>query len=159
MVVDPGIHMFGWTREQAVQFMAESGRFSPETSAEMVDRIAAMPGQLTAYDSGGLEIVALRREAEAALGDRFDLKQLTWASYGDYDRRQVERQCKEENVGYPFGVTHLNVKNLFALKHRLDREVTMDEALRLANMPLVGRHHSGKDDAHNIAALLQSLLM
>ena len=83
MVVDPGIHVFGWTREQAVKFMAESGRFPPETSADMVDRIAAMPGQLTAYDSGGLEIVALRREAEAALGDRFDLRQFHERVLGD----------------------------------------------------------------------------
>ncbi len=40
----------------------------------MVDRIAAIPGQLTAYDSGGLEIMALRRDAEQALGDRFDVR-------------------------------------------------------------------------------------
>jgi uncharacterized protein (DUF885 family) len=41
----------------------------------MVDRIAILPGQLTAYDSGGLEIFALRREAEAALGDDFDIRE------------------------------------------------------------------------------------
>ena len=40
----------------------------------MVDRIAILPGQLTAYDSGGLEIVALRREAEAELGKNFDIR-------------------------------------------------------------------------------------
>ncbi len=83
LVVDPGIHVFGWTRQQAVDFMAESGRFSPEQSADMVDRIAALPGQLTAYDSGGLEIFALRREAEAALGERFDLRQFHQRVLGD----------------------------------------------------------------------------
>jgi uncharacterized protein (DUF885 family) len=40
-----------------------------------VDRIAILPGQLTAYDSGGLEILALRRQAEAALGERFDIRE------------------------------------------------------------------------------------
>ena len=40
----------------------------------MVDRIAILPGQLTAYDSGGLEIVALRRQAEKVLGDNFDIR-------------------------------------------------------------------------------------
>jgi uncharacterized protein (DUF885 family) len=40
----------------------------------MVDRIAILPGQLTAYDSGGLEIIALRREAEAVMGDDFDIR-------------------------------------------------------------------------------------
>lgn len=74
MVVDPGIHLFGWTREQAIEYMMESGRFPESMGDEMVDRIAILPGQLTAYDSGGLEILALRREAEAALGDAFDLR-------------------------------------------------------------------------------------
>lgn len=83
LVVDPGIHVFGWTRQQAVDYMAESGRFPPEVAADMVDRIAAMPGQLTAYDSGGLEIFALRREAEAALGDRFDLREFHQRVLGD----------------------------------------------------------------------------
>jgi uncharacterized protein (DUF885 family) len=40
---------------------------------QMVDRIAILPGQLTAYDSGGLEILALRRQAEEALGEDFDI--------------------------------------------------------------------------------------
>jgi uncharacterized protein (DUF885 family) len=73
MVVDPGIHLFGWTREQAIEFMMESGRFPESMGDQMVDRIAILPGQLTAYDSGGLEILALRREAEQAMGDDFDV--------------------------------------------------------------------------------------
>ena len=75
MVVDPGIHLFGWTREQAVEYMNEAGRFAPSQADEMVDRIAIMPGQLTAYDSGGLEISALRRQAEKVLGDAFDIRE------------------------------------------------------------------------------------
>ena len=75
MVVDPGIHLFGWTREQAIEFMLESGRFPDARGDEMVDRIAILPGQLTAYDSGGLEILALRKKAEQALGDEFDIRE------------------------------------------------------------------------------------
>jgi uncharacterized protein (DUF885 family) len=75
MVVDPGIHVFGWTRERAVAYLMESGRFEVETAEAMVDRIVAAPGQLTSYDSGGLEIAALRAESEQALGRCFDLKQ------------------------------------------------------------------------------------
>ncbi len=75
MVVDPGIHLFGWTREEAIEFMMEAGRFPDSMGDDMVDRIAILPGQLTAYDSGGLEIVALRREAEEALGDDFDIRE------------------------------------------------------------------------------------
>jgi uncharacterized protein (DUF885 family) len=73
MVADPGIHLFGWTREEAIEFMMESGRFPESMGDQMVDRIAILPGQLTAYDSGGLEILALRRQAEEALGEDFDI--------------------------------------------------------------------------------------
>jgi uncharacterized protein (DUF885 family) len=75
MVVDPGIHLFGWTRDRAIEYMAVSGRFERARAEEMVDRIAILPGQLTAYDSGGLEILALRSEAQDALGDAFDIRE------------------------------------------------------------------------------------
>ena len=75
MVVDPGIHLFGWTREEAADFMLEAGRFSEDRVEDMVDRIAILPGQLTAYDSGGLEILALRRLAEDRLGEDFDIRE------------------------------------------------------------------------------------
>lgn len=74
MVVDPGIHLFGWSREQAVAYMQASGRFPGNLADQMVDRIAILPGQLTAYDSGGLEILALRKLAEDAMGDNFDIR-------------------------------------------------------------------------------------
>lgn len=75
MVADPGIHLMGWTREQAVEFMGLAGRMTASELDEMVDRIAVLPGQLTSYDSGGLEIVALRALAEQRLGDRFDVRE------------------------------------------------------------------------------------
>lgn len=75
MVVDPGIHLMGWSREQAVAFIRESGRFAGPEAEDLVDRIVVWPGQLTAYDSGALEIAALRRQAETALGRCFDLKE------------------------------------------------------------------------------------
>jgi len=75
MVVDPGIHLMGWTREQAVAFMDKAGRMTANELEEMVDRIAVLPGQLTAYDTGALEIFALRREAEQRLGEAFDIRE------------------------------------------------------------------------------------
>lgn len=74
MVMDPGLHLYGWTNEEVKAFAIESGRFD-ETSAEaLLDRLAVIPGQLTAYDTGGLEITALRDEAVARLGARFDIQ-------------------------------------------------------------------------------------
>ncbi|ATE53230.1 MULTISPECIES: 3'-5' exonuclease [Actinosynnema] len=82
-----------------------------------------------------------------------------WASYGDYDRKQFQRQCADLGVPYPFGPRHLNVKTLFALTRGLHREVGMAQALALAGLPLDGTHHRGDDDAWNIAALLGTLLV
>ncbi|MES2147931.1 MAG: DUF885 domain-containing protein [Pseudomonadota bacterium] len=83
MVVDPGIHLGRWSREKAVAYLLSTGLRSETQAQEMVDRIAIIPGQLTAYDSGGLEIVALRDQARAALGARFALKQFNAIVLGD----------------------------------------------------------------------------
>ena len=74
MVIDPGLHLFGWTNEQAKAFAIESGRFDETSADTLLDRIAVIPGQLTAYDTGGLEIAALRAEALNRLGARFDIQ-------------------------------------------------------------------------------------
>ena len=73
MVADPGLHVMGWSRQQVVEFLNEAGTFTSTEVEDMVDRIAIIPGQLTAYDSGGLEIAALRSQTERELGDAFDL--------------------------------------------------------------------------------------
>ena len=75
MVVDPGLHVLGWTREQAVDYILEAGGRTREAAGTLVDRVAVLPAQLTAYDSGALEIFALREQARAALGDRFDIRE------------------------------------------------------------------------------------
>lgn len=90
----------------------------------------------------------------AALKSFYPIKERAWASYGDYDRRQFERECTVKDLKYPFGATHINVKNLFALAMGLPQEVGMAEALQLIGLPLQGRHHNGADDAWNIAAIL-----
>jgi uncharacterized protein (DUF885 family) len=54
-------------------YLVESGRFDEAAAADMLDRIAVIPGQLTSYDSGGLEIAALRAQSEASLGKCFNL--------------------------------------------------------------------------------------
>jgi inhibitor of KinA sporulation pathway (predicted exonuclease) len=98
-------------------------------------------------------------QACTLLAKRYGTRERVWASYGDYDRRQFERQCAARRVPYPFGPTHLNVKSLFALARGLTREVGMAQALELAGLPLEGTHHRGGDDAWNIAGLLAALLL
>lgn len=72
MVVDPGIHALGWSRQEALTFMAEAMGAPPEAFAFEIDRYISLPGQAVSYLTGRLVIERLRREAEAALGDDFD---------------------------------------------------------------------------------------
>ncbi|SEQ60846.1 Uncharacterized conserved protein, DUF885 familyt [Lentzea xinjiangensis] len=74
LVVDTGLHALGWTRQQAVDYLRENTVMpEPEINAE-IDRYIETPGQALAYMVGRLEIQRLRAEAEARMGDRFDIR-------------------------------------------------------------------------------------
>jgi len=98
------------------------------------------------------------REACLKLEDEYQSKKRVWASYGDFDRRQLERECRLKKVPYPFGSRHLNIKTLFAIKHRLPEEIEMNKALALLGLELIGTHHRGVDDAYNVARILYTLI-
>jgi uncharacterized protein (DUF885 family) len=73
LVVDTGIHAFGWTRQRAEAFIFAHTASSPSNISNEVDRYIGYPGQALAYKVGQLEILSLRREAENALGSGFKL--------------------------------------------------------------------------------------
>jgi len=75
LVVDTGIHYLGWTREQAIGFMAEQTALSRHNIEAEVDRYIAWPGQALGYKIGELKIRELRAFAERELGDAFDLRE------------------------------------------------------------------------------------
>jgi inhibitor of KinA sporulation pathway (predicted exonuclease) len=81
-----------------------------------------------------------------------------WASWGDYDRNQFTLQCQRTATQYPFGRRHTNAKAVFAQANGLRKRPGMAGALKIAGLPLEGRHHSGEDDAWNIAALILQLV-
>jgi uncharacterized protein (DUF885 family) len=74
LVVDTGIHQFGWTRDQAIYFFKQNTGKSDQDIQNEVDRYISWPGQALAYKIGQLKIQALRAEAEKALGSRFDVR-------------------------------------------------------------------------------------
>jgi len=98
-------------------------------------------------------------EACARLEKDYLSNQRVWASYGEYDKNQFDRQCRATGVRYPFGRRHVNVKTLFALASNLPREVGMARALEMLAVPLDGTHHRGCDDAFNIAGILSTLVL
>lgn len=74
LVVDTGMHAMGWSRRKAIEYMVSNSPMRESHVAAEVDRYATTPGQALAYMLGRLEIQRIRAEAEAALGDRFDIK-------------------------------------------------------------------------------------
>ncbi|MDJ0763134.1 MAG: DUF885 domain-containing protein [Myxococcota bacterium] len=75
MVVDPGVHLFGWTEAQAISYIMASGVMEQAEAQSLYDRIAMLPGQLTTYDVGASVFFELRDQAKKQLGERFDLRE------------------------------------------------------------------------------------
>jgi uncharacterized protein (DUF885 family) len=74
LVVDTGLHALGWSRKQAIDFLAQWTPIGRLTIEQEVDRYIGMPGQALAYKMGQLEISRLRSKAEQEMGSQFDIK-------------------------------------------------------------------------------------
>jgi len=75
LVVDTGMHTMGWTREEAIDYMASNSALSLHNIRSEVNRYIFWPGQALAYKMGEIKIRELRQMAEAELGDDFDLRE------------------------------------------------------------------------------------
>lgn len=100
------------------------------------------------------------KEAFDYLVDELGSKNMSWASYGEYDRNMVRRQCGVFGLAYPFGETHTNVKTLFKELYKGHRgNYGMATAYKAVfGKPIEGTHHRGGDDARNIGVMLGALL-
>jgi uncharacterized protein (DUF885 family) len=78
LAIDTGIHQFGWTREQAMDYLRDNAALSEHEITTEVERYIAWPGQALAYKIGQREILALREQARAARGAAF-----SWAEFHD----------------------------------------------------------------------------
>jgi uncharacterized protein (DUF885 family) len=74
LVVDTGLHSMGWTRQQAIDYMAQNSALTMTNITNEVDRYIAWPGQALAYKTGQMKIRELRTEAERELGPKFDVR-------------------------------------------------------------------------------------
>lgn len=85
LVVDVGMHLKGWTREQAIQFSLDNEAESEADITAEIERYMAIPGQALAYKIGQLKIISLRNEAEKKLVDKF--------SYAEFHNQVLKSGC------------------------------------------------------------------
>ncbi|MXP28442.1 DUF885 family protein [Porphyrobacter algicida] len=74
LVIDTGIHHYGWSREKAVDYLASHTALSQREVGTEVDRYISWPGQALAYKLGEMTILKVRHKAEKALGPKFDIR-------------------------------------------------------------------------------------
>jgi uncharacterized protein (DUF885 family) len=74
LVVDTGIHHYGWTRQQAIDYLKTNTALAPHDIEIEVDRYITWPGQALSYKLGEMDIERQRAKAEAALGPKFDIR-------------------------------------------------------------------------------------
>ena len=96
LVVDTGMHMFGWSREQAMTFMQENSALSLHNIKTETDRYISWPGQALSYKIGELTIKRLRKQAEAELGQNFDIREFHFQilKNGSLPLELLERQIE-----------------------------------------------------------------
>lgn len=124
----------------------------------MVSSVSEFCTKLTTLTQEQVDEGVALSEAYRKLRDDFNSPGRVWASFGDYDRGQFQVECARKGIRYPFGKTHVNVKNLIALTQGWKREDGMDLTLAALGMDLEGTHHRAHDDAWNVAKILAHAL-
>lgn len=98
-------------------------------------------------------------EAMRILEVDYKLDRRTWASWGDYDRKMIEKDCSAKILSFPGRTsTHLNLKSIIQVECGWAREEGLDTALQRFELPLEGTHHRGIFDAYNIARIYKRQL-
>ncbi len=97
LVVDTGMHMFGWTRQQALDFMSQNTALSLHNVKTETDRYISWPAQALSYKIGELTIKRLRAKAEKALGHDFDVREFHYQvlRHGSIPLNVLEQQIDQ----------------------------------------------------------------
>jgi len=107
LVVDVGMHYKGWSRQKALDFLSSNTALSIHECNTEIDRYIGWPGQAVSYKIGELTIRRLRKEAEAAMGDDFDLRAF--------------HQCILENGAVPLFVLEEQIEQMITASTSSDR--------------------------------------
>lgn len=111
---------------------------------------------LTGIDQTDVDPAPGFAEAISAMRDWMDeFDDTLFCSWGDYDRKQFQRDCQWHGVPYPFRSGHRNLKVAFSQYFGVKRKFGLDDAIRHLGLRFEGSHHRGIDDARNIARIVQ----
>ena len=114
--------------------------------------------ELTGIEQADVDAAAGFPEAMSRLVEWMDVyPAAVFCSWGEYDRRQFERDCLFHAVLWPFGNRHVNLKKLYATQFDLKRGEGFGEILTKHELTFEGRPHRGIDDARNIARFMPLL--
>lgn len=137
-----------------VERLAGGGLLVKPTTSQ----VSAFCEELTGIRPKDVENARSFAEICTVMEDDLGTRLLPWASWGDFDRTLFTRQCERENVPYPLGRTHFNLKAMHAIATKSPKQYGLTRALELHRMKFQGRHHSGADDAENIARIAMELI-
>lgn len=116
-------------------------------------KVSSFCTQLTTLTQAQVEQGVMFATACQMLKDEFETPHRMWGSWGKYDHTMFVEQCAVFGVEYPFSASYVNLKQRFAKSYQLKPPIGMTEALEQLQLPLIGTHHRGGDDAFNIARL------
>ena len=98
------------------------------------------------------------RGALNKLRKNFGPKHRIMACWGNYDWYMLSQQCIREELPFPFGVSRINIKELHAIKRKLEKAMGLEAALDHEGLKFEGSPHCGADDAFNAARILKRVL-
>lgn len=98
-------------------------------------------------------------EACEILVKKYKSRNRIWFSWGEYDRKMIEKECANKGIPYPFGRTHINIKPLFSFMLGIKTDLGVGQALEHMRMEFEGTPHRGGDDAYNIGKIMKRAFM
>ncbi|MEQ8516106.1 MAG: DUF885 family protein, partial [Chromatocurvus sp.] len=153
LVVDTGLHHLGWSEEEAVQYMLNNSALPEGKVRSEIRRYIAWPGQATAYKVGMLKILELRREAQAAMGEKFDIRGFHDAVLGggslplhllerrvqQWTREALASDYRAELVRTGHGVAHITANDFAGLGYGEGFAAAEDNACDISHSLLQAR--------------------
>jgi inhibitor of KinA sporulation pathway (predicted exonuclease) len=119
---------------------------------EYCTNLTGITQQLIIKDGLALDYALARMMSE------FKTMKYEWMSWGDFDRTQMEKECKRKELQYPFKHTHTNFKYWFSLLTNQNVQRNVAGALEFLGLQFEGSPHRGVDDAYNIARMYRYIM-